>query len=404
MELRKFKEKNHKKVGIILFTIICILLISVVILYRTFAIFEVSEIQNVINGTIQDMGDVEFAFYKDNQIVKSAPSQDENYSFNPIKSHCTNNAKVEWNNDKWGALVSNIYETKTKCYLYFETETTGMFRSVTESTIDNMYKYKSQIIKIVFQTKIENIANEIAYFDESVNQDQSLISRIVPTSNDKYILYIQADGKIKANYNSGYLFLNFNNVVEIEGIENFDTSLATSLYGIFKNMNSLQSIDVSYFNVSKVKNLSDIFNGCSSLSVISGINNWDTSSVISMMSIFAGTSVQSLNLSNWKTGNVTSINYLFYQSDIKEIKGIAEWDTSSLESMEYTFQYTSLETLNLSGWDTKNVIKMRYAFSNSTQLTKIIYGPYFQKNSNADITGMFVNCPANHPDHSSWNV
>ena len=62
MKLEKFTEKDNKRIGIIVFTIVCILLVSGVILYRTFAIFEVKTNQNVINGQVQDIGDLEFAF------------------------------------------------------------------------------------------------------------------------------------------------------------------------------------------------------------------------------------------------------------------------------------------------------------------------------------------------------
>ena len=68
MRLKRFKEKDNKRIGIIVFTLVCVLLVSGVILYRTFAIFEVKTNQNVIKGTVQDPGDIYFAFYKDDQI------------------------------------------------------------------------------------------------------------------------------------------------------------------------------------------------------------------------------------------------------------------------------------------------------------------------------------------------
>ena len=63
MTLKSFKEKDKKRTSIIVFTIVCILLVSGVILYRTFAIFEVKTNQNVIKGTVQDPGNLYFAFY-----------------------------------------------------------------------------------------------------------------------------------------------------------------------------------------------------------------------------------------------------------------------------------------------------------------------------------------------------
>ena len=124
MKLKKFKERDNKRIGIIVFTIVCILLVSGVILYRTFAIFEVKTNQNVIKGTVQGMGDIEFAFYIDDKIVKEAPSKDNktSYVFDEESSTCTNGASVYWDYQRWGPNVSNLTQTKTKCYLKFKTE------------------------------------------------------------------------------------------------------------------------------------------------------------------------------------------------------------------------------------------------------------------------------------------
>ncbi len=124
MELRKFKEKNPKKVGIILFTITCILLISGVILYRTFAIFQVDTTQNVINGSIEDPGDIYFAFYKDGNIQKEMPKKSDGYVLDESKSYCgvtgtnTDTIKVTMSEDEV-IQVSGVATSRTKCNLYF---------------------------------------------------------------------------------------------------------------------------------------------------------------------------------------------------------------------------------------------------------------------------------------------
>ncbi len=120
MELKKFKEKNPKKVGIILFTISCILLITGVILYRTFAIFEVNETQNMIEGNIQDEGDIRFMVYIDDVLQKDVPSKESGYSLDTSTSYCENGSIVSWNDERWSVEIKNISTTKTKCYLKFK--------------------------------------------------------------------------------------------------------------------------------------------------------------------------------------------------------------------------------------------------------------------------------------------
>ncbi len=124
MKLKKFKEKNNKRIGIILFTITCILLVSGVMLYRTFAIFEVRTNQNVIKGTVQDPGDIYFAFYKDNQIQKEMPKKEDGYVLDEEASYCgvtgenDSEIKVFVSEDNM-IHVSGVTSSRTKCNLYF---------------------------------------------------------------------------------------------------------------------------------------------------------------------------------------------------------------------------------------------------------------------------------------------
>ncbi len=126
VRLEKFKERDNKRIGIIVFTVMCILLVSGVILYRTFAIFEVNKHFNVIEGEVQGMGDVEFAFYIDGSISKTVPENNGEYSLDTSASKCIDMttgeqiSNVNWDNENWEVRLKGISTTKTKCYLYFK--------------------------------------------------------------------------------------------------------------------------------------------------------------------------------------------------------------------------------------------------------------------------------------------
>ena len=119
MKLEKFKEKNDKKIGILIFTICCILLIAGVYLYSSFAIYEQNQNFNVINGTVEDPGDLYFAFYVDDVISKIMPSKESIYVLDTEKSSCTNGAIPSLDEDTWSIVVENLTTTHTKCTLYF---------------------------------------------------------------------------------------------------------------------------------------------------------------------------------------------------------------------------------------------------------------------------------------------
>ena len=125
MKLQKFKEKDGKRTGIIVFTIACILLVSGVILYRTFAIFEVKTNQNIIKGTVEDPGNIYFAFYVDNKIQKDMPDRNGGFVLDEEASYCGVNGnkidtvKVSLTED-WKIVVSGVTTSRTKCNLFFK--------------------------------------------------------------------------------------------------------------------------------------------------------------------------------------------------------------------------------------------------------------------------------------------
>ena len=73
MKLEKFKQRDPKKMGIILFTVVCVLLITGVFFYTSFASFETHDEFNIIKGTVGSNKDLYFAFYVDNEISGKMP-------------------------------------------------------------------------------------------------------------------------------------------------------------------------------------------------------------------------------------------------------------------------------------------------------------------------------------------
>ena len=120
MNLKKFKQKNPQKTGIAIFTIVCVLLITGVFFYTSFASFETHDEFNIIKGTVESNGDVYFAYYVDDELTYTMPLQNSGYIFDEEKSSCTNEAKVTWNYSEWFPEVRNLTETRTKCTLHFK--------------------------------------------------------------------------------------------------------------------------------------------------------------------------------------------------------------------------------------------------------------------------------------------
>ena len=150
MKLEKFKQKDPKKIGITIFTVVCVLLVAGVFFYTSFASFETHDEFNIIEGTVESNGDLYFAFYVDDEISKTMPQKGEGYVLDKEKTKCTKGASVEFNENDWSVKVLNMTETRTKCTLYFKKQPTAVEYILAkgetdelkfDGTVDNNLRY-----------------------------------------------------------------------------------------------------------------------------------------------------------------------------------------------------------------------------------------------------------------------
>ena len=90
MKLERFKINNRIHKVIYILGIIIIIFMSIFIFYKSYAVYEVIDNKNIIEGTVQEMGDLSFVFYIDGNVSMNVPEQKTNYVFNTEKSSCTN--------------------------------------------------------------------------------------------------------------------------------------------------------------------------------------------------------------------------------------------------------------------------------------------------------------------------
>mgnify|MGYP001182484922 CR=1 FL=1 len=126
---------------------------------------------------------------------------------------------------------------------------------------------------------------------------------------------------------------------------------------------NLKSIDGSFFNGASnmtciatdgptisTNSFSQIFRSASS--IVSGLKNWDISSVTSLTFAFYFASSFNEDLSNWDVSNVTNFSFCFEVTSIDQ--SFAAWDMTSATSLTRMFKSTTLSTANydatLIGW------------------------------------------------------
>ena len=129
MKLHKFRVRNNKKFAFIFIGVVFLFLLGGIYLYSSFAVFNEEKHFNVINGEIQDPGDIYFAYYVDGEITRSMPKQNTGYKLDTEKSECTNGVVPGWDYANWKFTADytgyNATDyTRTRCNLYFVKETT----------------------------------------------------------------------------------------------------------------------------------------------------------------------------------------------------------------------------------------------------------------------------------------
>ena len=125
LSLKKYKEPHKKRKMIYFLSTLMILSLGIFIFYKSFAFYEEKKDFNVINGVVEDPGDLYFAYYVNNTITRDFPTKDSGLTLDTTKSSCTSGVTISWDDEKWEANLnySNYQKnstTRTKCTLYFK--------------------------------------------------------------------------------------------------------------------------------------------------------------------------------------------------------------------------------------------------------------------------------------------
>ena len=180
-----------------------------------------------------------------------------------------------------------------------------------------------------------------------------------------------------------------NQKVDVDDIENLDTSKVTNMDSMFCdtifNSNS-DSLDLSSWDVSNVKDMSYMFQGCSIKYL--DLSNWDLNNIKRMPCMFyICNNLEYLNVDNWDIKNVESLSYVFAACrNIKKLD-LSTWNnTNNVCAIERMFNNCkSLEYLDISSLDTTNICIGNvddytvFMFHGCYNLTDIIFGPNFGK-------------------------
>ena len=191
-----------------------------------------------------------------------------------------------------------------------------------------------------------------------------------------------------------YMFCGLENMTEIIGLDQLNTSHIYYMFGTFMNCKSLKSIDLSGFNTENVTDMSYLFYHCESLKSLdlSGFNTEKTEKMTSMF--FGCSSLTSLDLHSFNTEYVQDMGGMFSGCSSLTSLDISSFNTQRVRYMSNMFSgCVGLSSIDLSGFNTEEVSEMRWMFKGCVGLPSLDMSG-FNTEGVATMEGMFEGCSA----------
>ncbi|WP_051349357.1 BspA family leucine-rich repeat surface protein [Chryseobacterium gregarium] len=173
-----------------------------------------------------------------------------------------------------------------------------------------------------------------------------------------------------------------------------------NLSGMFSGYANIQITATDIPDFSGVTNLSSFFSGCTNLSIVNNINNWNVSNVTNMSSLFLNAKAFNKPIGNWNTSNVTNMSEMFYYADVFN-QDIANWNVSNVTNMSFMFNRAKAFNQNINNWNVSNVQNMSAMFEASQSFNQPLNN---WNTSNVTNMSQMFSYPSFNQDISSWDV
>ena len=225
-----------------------------------------------------------------------------------------------------------------------------------------------------------------------VEQDVPVYAYYV-NNGQGYDVYLLADDDIYLPKDSTGLMKDMTELTAVY-TDNLNTSRAETLRQLFRKCAKLTTVDTTGWDTSKVTDLHQVFYQCAALQSIPGIEDWDTSLATTTRGMFRECGIKGdLDLSGWDLSNVVEMYQMFYKVPNLGNLNASGWKMSGCTSMEYMFYKANLKSLNASGWDTSGVTNMYAMFYECLNMESLNVTGWDTSNV-TDTTLMFIRCRA----------
>ena len=239
------------------------------------------------------------------------------------------------------------------------------------------------IAQQVYTEFVEATGTLTYYYDDQMSSRSGITEVYAPPSlyNQVITPFINYNEKVNkavidlsmkdAPLTSTYrMFWGLANMVRIEGLANLNTANVKDMRDMFYGCSSLKSLNLSSFNTTNVSDIDCMFMHCSSLTSLD-LSSFNTAKVVSKGYMFYGcSSLTSLDLSSFNTDKVGNMSHMFYGcSSLTSLDLSSFTNVGSMSSMFYGC--SSLTSLDLSSFNTARVTNMSKMFYGCSSLTSL---------------------------------
>lgn len=376
-------------------------------------------------------------FTKDNTMILEVKIPNNNYlagicrNVNLYLTEDINKSKVNWGDGSRSELINQsgnaVTHTYSKSGTYIIKSHVHHYDVMQHANIKDCITRVIQMPRYINGKKIDDFSNtfmqcsNLIYADFSNILTEGLTHRTLNTFNrcsnlQTVVLPKNLDLEYTAN-----MFDGCSNLTNIVNIDSMIMKHCLHATWMFSGCSKLGNIDVSDWEMN-MRNLAGwscagIFNGCSSMTYFD-VSKWNTSTWTALNSMFAGTSIESIDLSGWVSAknsydgknhtlnlrsmfsgcsklkqviglekildsSVNDVTSLFKDcKSLTDISCLANCDFSNVTSIDRIFQgCTQLTTIDFNILSNSNFSKLQYmgyAFRDCSNLTRVI----FPKNQN----------------------
>jgi surface protein len=188
------------------------------------------------------------------------------------------------------------------------------------------------------------------------------------------------------------LFANNVQVVNISGLQNWDTSNVVSVGGMFRSDTALQMVRVEHLRLPVCEDMSYMFYQCSQIDAVA-TTDWNMQVVKDLSyAFYECNSIKELDIGKFNTVALTNLAHAFDGCTNVAEFNLSEWDVSSVTSFNSTFKdCKSADIINIEGWETTSATDMGSMFENCRALLALDTAKFTTENV-INFSKMFYNC------------